>query len=49
MHDASLFLPNTISDSFRVDLASGLRALADALDAQELDGNFISTCAAAGG
>ena len=49
MHDASLFVPDTISDALRVDLASGLRALADALDAQELDGTFVSASAAAGG
>ena len=49
MHNASLFVPETISDSLRVNLASGLRALADALDAQELDGKFISASTAAGG
>ncbi len=49
MHDASLFVPDTISDSLRVNLASGLRALADALDAQELDGKFVSAGAVAGG
>ncbi len=49
MHDASLFLPDTISDSLRVNLASGLRALADALEAQELDGKFVGASAAAGG
>lgn len=49
MHDASLFLPDTISDALRVNLASGLRALADAVNAQELDGRFIGASAAAGG
>jgi len=49
MHDASLFLPDTICDSLRANLASGLRAIADALDAQELDGKFIGASAAAGG
>lgn len=36
MHNASLFVPDTISDSLRLNLAIGLRALADALDAQKL-------------
>lgn len=49
MHNASLFLPDAISDSLRVNLANGLRALADSLDAQELDGKFIGASAAAGG
>jgi len=38
----------TRSDSLRVSLASGSRALADALDAQELDGRFIGASAAGG-
>lgn len=49
MHNASLFIPETISDALHSDLATGLRAIADALDAQELDGRFISASAAAGG
>jgi hypothetical protein len=49
MHDASLFLPDTISESLHTNLANGLRALADALDAQELDGKFIRASAVAGG
>ncbi len=49
MHNASLFVPDTISDSLRLNLAIGLRALADALDAQKLDGRFVSANAAAGG
>jgi len=44
-----MFLPDTISESLRVDLVGGLHALADPLDAQELDGNFISTRAVASG
>jgi hypothetical protein len=49
MQNASLFLPDTIADSLRINLASGLRALADALDAEELDGEFLSANAMAGG
>ena len=49
MRDTSLFLPDTISDALRDDLATGLRAIADALDARKLDGKFISASAAAGG
>lgn len=49
MQDAFLFVPDTISNSLRINLASGLRAIADALDTQELDGKFISASAAAGG
>ena len=49
MHDASLFVPDTISDALRSDLATGLRAIADALDADQLDGKFVSANAAAGG
>ncbi len=49
MYDASLFLPDTISDSLRINLASGLRAIADAFDTQQLDGRFISESVAAGG
>jgi hypothetical protein len=47
--NTSLFLPDAISDSLRVNLASGLRALADSLDAQELDGRFFGANAMAGG
>ena len=49
MRDTSLFLPDTISDALRDDLATGLRAIADALDARKLDGKFVSASAAAGG
>jgi hypothetical protein len=49
MRDTSLFLPDTISDALRSDLATGLRAIADALDARKLDGKFVSASAAAGG
>jgi hypothetical protein len=49
MDDAALFIPETISNALRANLATGLRALADALDAQHLDGKFISASAAAGG
>jgi hypothetical protein len=49
MHDASLFIPDTISDALRNDLATGLRAISDALDANQLDGRFVSANAAAGG
>jgi hypothetical protein len=49
MRDASLFLPDTISDVLHADLAIGLRTLADALDTQELDGRFISANPVAGG
>ena len=49
MRDTSLFLPDTISDALRCDLATGLRAIADALDARKLDGKFVSASAAAGG
>jgi hypothetical protein len=48
MRDASLFLPDTISEALRGDLATGLRAIADALDARKLDGKFVSASAAAG-
>ncbi len=44
MHNASLFLPETITEALRDDLAAALRAIAD-----ELDGKFISAKAAAGG
>ena len=49
MQNTSLFLPDAISDSLRVNLASGLRAIANALDAQELDGRFVGANAVAGG
>ncbi len=49
MRDASLFVPETISDALRSDLATGLRAIADALDARKLDAKFISASPAAGG
>ena len=49
MQGTSLFIPDTISDALRSNLAMGLRALADALDTQNLDGKFISASAAAGG
>ena len=49
MRDTSLFVPDTISDALRNDLATGLRAIADALDARKLDGKFVSGSAAAGG
>jgi len=49
MQGTSLFIPDTISDALRSNLATGLRALADALDTQNLDGKFISASAAAGG
>ena len=49
MRDTSLFLPDTIPDALRDDLSTGLRAIADALDARKLDGKFISASAAAGG
>ena len=49
MDGAALFIPETISDALRTNLATGLRALADALDAQSLDGKFISASAVAGG
>ena len=49
MYDASLFVPDSISDALRSDLATGLRAIADALDADQLDGRFVSANAAAGG
>jgi hypothetical protein len=49
MRDTSLFLPDTISDALRGDLATGLRAVADALDARKLDGKFVSASAVAGG
>lgn len=49
MRDTSLFLPDTISEALRDDLATGLRAIADALDARKLDGKFVSASAAAGG
>lgn len=49
MQGTSLFIPDTIADALRSNLATGLRALADALDTQNLDGKFISASAAAGG
>ena len=49
MREVSLFVPDTISDALRNDLATGLRAIADALDARKLDGKFISASAAPGG
>ena len=49
MQGTSLFIPDTISAALRSNLATGLRALADALDTQNLDGKFISASAAAGG
>ena len=49
MHDASLFVPDTISDALRSDLATGLRAIADALDAGKLNGKFVGTSPAASG
>jgi hypothetical protein len=42
MRDTSLFLPDTISDALRGEIA-------DALDARKLDGKFVSASAAAGG
>ena len=49
MHDASLFVPEIISEALRSDLATGLRTIADALDGHQLDGTFVSANAAAGG
>jgi len=49
MHNASLLLPETITEALRDDLAAGLRTIADALDGDQLDGKFISANAAAGG
>ncbi len=49
MPDASLFVPDSTSDALRSDLATGLRAIADALDANQLDWKFIGANAAAGG
>lgn len=49
MDGAALFIPETISDALGANLATGLRALADALDARNLDGKFISASAGAGG
>ena len=49
MHDASLFVPETLLEALRDDLATGLRAVADALDARQLDGRFNGGMAAAGG
>ncbi len=49
MHDASLFVPDTISEALRNDLATGLRAIANALDAHQLEGKLMSANAAAGG
>ena len=42
MPDTSLFMPDTISAALQENLAAGLRALADALDAGELDGRFFN-------
>ena len=44
-----LFLPETISEALDTDLATGLRAVADALDSGQLDGKHLGTIAAAGG
>jgi len=49
MRDASLFVPETISDALHTNLATGLRAIADALDARKLDAKFVSASPAAGG
>ncbi len=49
MDGAALFIPETISDALRTNLATELRALADALDARNLDDKFISASATAGG
>ena len=48
MLDASLFVPETISEALRSDLATGLRAIADALEGHQLDGKLVRTNAAAG-
>ena len=44
-----LFLPETISEALDANLATGLRAIADALDSGRLDGKHLGTIAAAGG
>ncbi len=44
-----LFLPETISEALDTNLATGLRAIADALDSGHLDGKHLGTIAAAGG
>ncbi len=44
-----LFLPETISEALDTNLATGLRAIADALDGGHLDGKHLGTIAAAGG
>lgn len=49
MHNASLFVPEAIAEALRSDLASGLRAIADALDGHHLNGKFVSANSAAGG
>lgn len=49
MRDTSLFIPDAISDALRTDLASGLRAIADAIDRRELEGRYISSNVGAGG
>ena len=49
MHDASLFIPESISDALRSGLPTALRAIADALDAGKVDGKFVSASPAAGG
>ena len=49
MHGTSLFLPDAIEDALRSNLASGLRAIADAIANKQLDGTFLGSIAAAGG
>jgi hypothetical protein len=49
MNNSSLFVPEMILEALRSDLATGLRAIADALDGQQLDGKFVGANAAAGG
>ena len=49
MPDTSLFMPDTITAALQANLAAGLRALADALDAGELDGRFFNAVPGAGG
>ncbi len=49
MRDASLFVPERISDALHSDLATVLHAIADALDARKLDAKFVSASPAAGG
>lgn len=49
MSNTSLFVPDAISAALRDNLAAGLRELADALDARDLDGKLISAVPGAGG